>query len=296
MSDPLPYVALVTCFDENEKVNLPAVRKQVRRQIAAGNNIMCCGTNGDFSSLTHTEKTALCAAVVDEVDGRVKVIANAGTPSTFETVLLAKEFAALGVDAIPVISPYFISCTQEGLITHFSTVADSVDVPVYVYDFPARTQHHVEPATMATLSAHPNIAGIKDSGGAQESLDAYLDIAKNRDDFDVYSGPDSLIYHGLVHGSSGCISGLANVMPEALSAICQSYASGDLEAARQHQRRFSELRTDLYQFGYPPAMTKRALYLIDRSVGGSRRPALVASADMDDRLTLVLKKHGLLPA
>lgn len=294
MANPLPYVAMVTCFDQHEQLNRDAIRNQVRRQIKAGNNIMCCGTNGDFSSLTFSEKVEICAIVTEESGGVVKVIANAGAPSTFETILLAREFEKLKVDAIPVITPYFISCTQQGLISHFSAIADAVECPVFVYDFPARTQHHVEPATMAKLAEHENIAGIKDSGGAQESLDAYLEIARNQQGFDVYSGPDSLIYHGLVNGSSGCISGLANVMPDALAAICREFAVGNHEAARQQQARFSKLRADLFQFGYPPAVTKRALYLMDNSVGRSRRPALETSPDMDDQLITILKQHGLL--
>ena len=168
------FVALVTCFNDDETVNYAATRAQVRRQVAAGNNIMCAGTNGDFTALTFDEKVRLCGEVVDEVGGKAQVIVNAGMPATFETILLAREFETIGVDGIAVITPFFIACTQDGLIRHFSTVADAVTTPVYLYDIPARTQNHIEPETAQTLAAHGNIAGIKDSGGAQETLEAYL--------------------------------------------------------------------------------------------------------------------------
>ncbi len=194
------FVALVTCFNEDETINFAATRAQVRRQVEAGNNIMCAGTNGDFSALTHDEKVRLTEEVVDEVGGRVDVIVNAGMPATFETLKLAREFDRIGVTGIAVITPFFIACTQEGLVRHFSTVADAVSTPIYLYDIPARTQNHIEPATAERLSAHGNIAGIKDSGGAKETLEAYLAISARVPGFDVYSGPDHLVLWSLQNG------------------------------------------------------------------------------------------------
>ncbi len=294
MNERLPFVALVTCFNDDESLNLPATRAQVRRQVAAGNHILCCGTNGDFTALTFEEKVRLAAEVIDEAAGRVKVFVNVGTPSTHETVLLGKAMEKLGADGLAVITPYFIGCTQDGLFTHFSRVADAVNCPTYLYDIPARTQNHIEPATAARLAEHPNILGIKDSGGGQESLDAYLEIANARDDLDVFSGPDSLVYYALSKGAKGCISGLGNVMPEVVNAICARFVAGDLEGAKQQQELFTALRIDLYGLGYPPAMVKRALYLKDASVGASRQPALVPTPELDAAIRAVLVKHGLI--
>ncbi len=293
MKELLPFVAMVTCFDDQEAIDYGAVRKQVRRQVAAGNNILACGTNGDFTSLTFPEKVRVCAEVVEEAGGKVKVFANAGTPSTYETILLAKEFAALGVDALAVITPYFIGCTQDGLYTHFSRVADSVDKPVYLYDIPARTQNHIEPGTAARLADHPNIHGIKDSGGKKESLDAYLEIANGRDDFDVFCGPDSLIHYTLTKGGGGCISGLGNVMPNTVNAICKCYEQGDVAESEKQQELFTRLRTDLYALGYPPAMVKRSLFLMDSSVGASRQPALVPTPELDAKIQAILDKFNI---
>lgn len=287
------FVALVTCFNEDETVNYQATRAQVRRQVEAGNNIMCAGTNGDFTALTFEEKVRLTEEVVDEVAGRVKVIVNAGMPATFETVKLAREFDRIGVDGIAVITPFFIACTQDGLVRHFSTVADAVTTPVYLYDIPARTQNHIEPETARLLAGHGNIAGIKDSGGAKETLEAYLAVAKDIDGFEVYSGPDHLVLWALQNGAAGCISGLGNAMPLVLAGILKAVNSGDIAEAERQQAIFAAFRTDLYALGFAPAMVKRALYLQDASVGASRQPALLPNKEQDDLIAAILHRYNL---
>ncbi|WP_104663778.1 dihydrodipicolinate synthase family protein [Ensifer adhaerens] len=288
------YVALVTCFNEDETINYKATRAQVRRQVEAGNNIMCAGTNGDFSALTFEEKVRLTEEVVDEVGGRVRVIVNAGMPATFETLKLAREFDRIGVDGIAVITPFFIACTQDGLIRHFSIVADAVKTPVYLYDIPARTQNHIEPETARTLAGHGNIAGIKDSGGAKETLEAYLKVAKEVEGFEVYSGPDHLVLWALENGAAGCISGLGNAMPQVLSRILKAFNAGDIAEAEKQQATFAAFRTDLYALGFAPAMVKRALFLQDASVGASRQPALLPNKEQDDQIAEILARYSLL--
>ena len=288
------YVALVTCFNEDETINYAATRAQVRRQVEAGNNIMCAGTNGDFSALTFEEKVRLTEEVVDEVGGRAGVIVNAGMPATFETLKLAREFDRIGVTGIAVITPFFIACTQDGLIRHFSTVADAVKTPVYLYDIPARTQNHIEPETARKLAGHGNIAGIKDSGGAKETLEAYLQVARDVEGFEVYSGPDHLVVWALQNGAAGCISGLGNAMPQVLSATLKAYNAGDMAEAERQQAIYTAFRTDLYALGFAPAMVKRALYLQDASVGASRQPALLPDAGQDAQIADILRKYDLL--
>lgn len=288
------FVALVTCFNEDETINYQATRAQVRRQVAAGNNIMCAGTNGDFTALTYEEKVRLTEEVVDEVGGRVKVIVNAGMPATFETVKLAREFDRIGVDGIAVITPFFIACTQDGLVRHFSTVADAVKTPVYLYDIPARTQNHIEPDTARALAGHGNIAGIKDSGGAKETLEAYLQVANEVDGFEVYSGPDHLVLWALQNGAAGCISGLGNAMPDVLAGILKAFNAGDVVEAQKQQATFAAFRTDLYALGFAPAMVKRALYLQDASVGASRQPALLPNKAQDEQIAEILERYRLL--
>lgn len=285
------FVALVTCFNEDETINYEATRAQVRRQVAAGNNIMCAGTNGDFTALTHEEKIRLTEEVVDEVAGRAKVIVNAGMPATFETLQLAKAFDRIGVDGIAVITPFFIACTQDGLIRHFSTVADAVETPVYLYDIPARTQNHIEPETARKLATHGNIAGIKDSGGAQQTLEAYLQVAKEMPGFEVYSGPDHLVLWSLQNGAAGCISGLGNALPDVLAGILNAFNAGDITEAERQQAIYADFRTDLYALGFAPAMVKRSLYLQDASVGASRQPALLPDKAQDEKILEILRRY-----
>ena len=287
------FVALVTCFNDDETINYEATRAQVRRQVSAGNNIMCAGTNGDFSALTFEEKVRLCGEVVDEVAGRARVIVNAGMPATFETVKLAREFDRIGVDGIAVITPFFIACTQDGLERHFTTVADAVETPNYLYDIPARTQNHIEPETARLLAGHGNIAGIKDSGGAQDTLEAYMEVGRAVDGFDVYSGPDQLVHWALTNGAKGCISGLGNVMPDVLARIVSCVNAGDKAGAAKAQETYAAFRTDLYKLGYPPALVKRALYLRDPSVGLSRQPALLPDPEQDRAIAAILSRYGL---
>lgn len=287
------FVALVTCFNDDETINFDATRAQLRRQVQAGNNIMCAGTNGDFTALTYDEKIALTEAVVDEVAGQARVIVNAGMPATFETIKLAREFDRIGVDGIAVITPFFIACTQDGLIRHFSAVADAVETPVYLYDIPARTQNHIEPETALALAAHGNIAGIKDSGGAQDTLEAYLAVGRDVPGFAVYSGPDHLVHWSLENGAAGCISGLGNVLPEVLAGIIRAFNAGDQAEAARQQQIFGNFRKDLYGLGYPPALVKRALFLMDNSVGASRQPALLPDPAQDEKIRDILVKYEL---
>ncbi len=294
MSTAMSFVALVTCFRQDETIDHDAIRRQARRQMEAGNNILACGTNGDFTSLLYEEKLKICETIVTEAAGKVKVFANTGCPSTYETIRLGRDAISLGVDALSVIAPYFIACTQEGLYNHFSRIADAVTKPVYMYDIPARTQNHIETATAARLAEHGNILGIKDSGGKKETLDEYISITKSGKNFTVFAGPDSLIHYALTQGAGGCVSGLANVAPDIVAGICREFAAGNIAESARLQEALTGVRTDLYAFGYAPAMVKRALYLMDASVGASRQPALIPTAELDAKIRGVLVKHGLI--
>ncbi len=287
------YVALVTCFNEDETINYEATRAQVRRQVAAGNDLMVCGTNGDFSALTFDEKVRLVEEVANEAAGRVGIIANAGCPATFETLKLARAMDGLGLAGIAVITPYFIACTQAGLERHFGTVADAVQTPVYLYDIPARTQNHIEPETAAKLARHGNIRGIKDSGGSTETVEQYLAVARDVPGFEVFCAPDHLVLWGLQKGCTGVISGLGNVAPGVLAQIMRAFNSGDMVAAEAAQQNFAGLRKDLYALGFPPAMVKRALFSMDPSVGLSRQPALLPDPEQDRAIAAILKSRGL---
>lgn len=271
-----PFVAIVTPFNADETLNIAALTRQVERQAGAGNGIFCAGTNGEFYALSFEEKVEVAATCVAAAAGRVPVLAHIGEISTHQTIALGEAVAPLGVKAVSVVTPSFIACSQDELIAHYRRVADALTVPVYLYNIPARTGNTIQPATAAVLADHPNIIGIKDSAGSQESLDGFLEIARGRDDFDVLVGPDHLILHGLKHGAAGCISGLGNIAPKTLNSIHAAFVAGDPAKAEAAQAHYGELRKALYAHGFPPTMVKRALFLAMADVGKSRGPAAVS--------------------
>lgn len=285
------FVAIVTPFDRNEAIDTGALRRQVERQIGAGNAIFCAGTNGEFYALSFEEKVEVARICVEAAAGRQPVLAHIGEISTHQTIALGKEVQKLGVKAVSAITPSFIACSQAELVDHYTKVADALSVPMYLYNIPARTGNTIEPATARLLANHPNIIGIKDSAGSQESLDGFLAIAREREDFDVLVGPDSLILHGLKNGAAGNISGLGNVSPVTLNAISTAFERGDLAGAEAAQARFSALRKDLYAFGFPPALVKRALRHAMPEVGASRAPVLITE-EVDAQVAVISRANA----
>lgn len=271
--------AIVTAFNSEGAFNATCQREQIRRQLSAGNGIFCGGTNGEFFVLNEQEKLELTRVCVDEVNGSAPVVAHIGEISTRETIRLGKQIAALGVDAVSAITPYFVPLKQEELAAHYRAVADALPVPLFLYNIPARTGNTLQPETVRQLAEHPNIAGIKDSAGSYESLRGYLQAAEGIDGFDVLNGPDSLIHQGFVDGCSACISGLANVAPKEINAIWARFSAGDVAGSRQAQESVTGLRTDLYSVGFSPAAVKKAVNLLGYDVGDSRYAVAFSAAE-----------------
>ncbi|MEZ3501295.1 dihydrodipicolinate synthase family protein [Pantoea sp. KPR_PJ] len=282
--------AIVTCFDKAGAFNPASQREQVKRQLEAGNGIFCGGTNGEFFVLNEQEKIAVTETCVDEVNGQTPVVAHIGEISTRETIRLGKQVAKLGVDAVSVITPYFVPLKQDELIYHYQTVADALDVPLFLYNIPARTGNTLQPETVRTLASHPNIIGIKDSAGSYESLSGFIKAAEGIEDFDVLNGPDSLIHQGFVDGCSACISGLANAAPKEINAIWARFRAGDIEGSRAAQESVTGLRTDLYSLAFSPAAVKKAVSLLGYDVGDSRY-AVRFSAEEEQKIRQVVNQY-----
>ena len=287
--------AIVTPFDAAGAVCPERLRTQVRRQLKHDNGIFCNGTNGEFFVLNQEEKLLVTRTCVDEVSGKVPVVAHIGEISTAATIKLGKEVAAMGVDAVSVISPYFVPLKQHELIYHYTAVADAVPVPVFLYNIPARTGNTIEPATAAKLAEHPNIIGIKDSAGSYESLKGYLDAVRNIAGFDVLSGPDHLAHQGFLEGCSACISGLANVSPEGVSLIWKHFRDGNIDKSKAAQDFIGNLRKDLYAVAFAPAAVKKAAALLGEDVGESRYP-IVFSADDLATIKNIAARYATVPA
>lgn len=272
--------AIVTPFGADGAVNLPGLRRQVGRQMQFGNGIFCNGTNGEFFVLDKAEKLLVAATCVQEVQRRVPVVSHIGEISTAATIALGQEVAALGVDAVSVITPSFVPLKQTELMHYYTAVADAVPVPVFLYNIPARTGNTIQPATAAALAQHPNIVGIKDSAGSYESLSAYLNAVRGIAGFDVLSGPDHLAHQGFLDGCSACISGLANVSPEGVSLIWKHFRAGDIARSKAAQDFIAELRKELYAIAFAPAAVKKAVALLGEDVGDSRYATLFSEQDV----------------
>ncbi|MGG4035985.1 4-hydroxy-tetrahydrodipicolinate synthase [Paenibacillus cisolokensis] len=277
---------LLTPFTKTEDVNEPALRASVRRLIAAGaHGLFGLGTNGEFFSLSADEKVRIMEIVVDEAKGKVPVYAGTGGGSTREVAELSAKMEAIGVDALSVITPYFLPFTQRELAAHYRSVAASVSLPIVLYNFPARTGVRLEPETVAELARIPNIAGIKDSSGSMETIRQY--IAAGGPDFAVLAGSDALLLETLEAGGTGGVSGSANVVPELMISIYTHWKSGEREAAAKAQSLLAPL-TEVYRKATLPSVFKEALNRIGLEAGPCRMPIAPLPPDVSEELDGVL--------
>ena len=262
--------ALMTSLNDDESLNEAGIRTQVRRLLDAGvDGMFCLGTNGEFFVMSQDEKLEVIRIVVDEVAGQVPVYAGAGCVGTKETVRMSQAAAAAGADALSVITPYFAAASQDELYTHFVTVAESVDVPIVLYNIPMRTGVNMTPALVEKLAQVPNIAGVKDSSGNFDTMLQYIE--RTSDDFAVLSGNDGLILWNLLAGGRGGITAVSNVYPKTLVAIYQEWKAGNIEAARAAQDAIRPLRL-AQRHGNPNTITKVAANLAGFDLGPCRAP------------------------
>ncbi|WP_166969316.1 dihydrodipicolinate synthase family protein [Brevibacterium atlanticum] len=270
--------AIATPFDADENLVESALRAHVRRQLDAGvHGIFALGTNGEFYAQTPSERAEAARIVIDEVAGAVPVVIGAGGPTTKETVAIAKDAAAAGADALSIITPYFAAASQDEIAAHFRTVAESVGVPVIVYNIPARTGNAVAPATLEKLAEVENITAVKDSSGNFDTILQYLERT-DRNTFDVISGNDSLILWTLLAGGAGGISGIANIYPQTMASIYDLFVAGDSEAARAAQDSIRPIRNCL-ALGNPNTVVKHAANARGFGLGPARAPFNALSAE-----------------
>lgn len=263
--------ATATPFDEDENIAEAALRAHVRRQLTAGvHGIFALGTNGEFYAQSAAERAEAARIVIDEVAGAVPVVIGAGAATTRETIAIAADAAAAGADALSIITPYFAVASQVEIENHFRAVADSVDVPVIVYNIPARTGNAVAPATLEKLAAVDNITAVKDSSGNFDTILQYLERT-DRETFDVISGNDSLILWTLLAGGAGGISGIANIYPETMASIYDLFVAGDIDAARSAQDGIRPIRNCL-ALGNPNTVVKAAANERGFGLGPARAP------------------------
>ncbi|MEF8840772.1 MAG: dihydrodipicolinate synthase family protein [Haloarculaceae archaeon] len=286
-ADPLSLHGVVpptvTAFAPDESLDVEGTAAHARFVVDGGAHaVFPLGTNGEFALLSSEERDRVVEAVVDEVDGEVPVIAGVGQPSTRETVARAEAAAAAGADGLVVVTPYYYPLDGHGAVEHYRRVADATDLPVYVYHIPSKTGNALSLETLEEIAAIDAVAGLKDSSKDVPWLGQAID---GHPELTFMAGSDSLLFAGLEVGCTGLVSAVANVFPELVVDLYESYADGEEERARALQSRIYDVRTTLKRGPYM-AGVKTALSLreVGFDVGGLRSP--LRTMDESDRAGL----------
>lgn len=287
-------VAIVTPFNEDESVNYEAFAQLIEDQISGGTDaIIVCGTTGESSTLSHEEHLDVIRYCVKQVAGRIPVIAGTGSNCTSTAIYLSQEAEKAGVDGILVVTPYYNKCTQNGLYEHFKMVAESVKIPMILYNIPGRTGGVlIQPQTVVNLCKDvPNIVGVKDATGDLSEVATLMALADGA--VDVYSGNDDQIVPILSLGGKGVISVLSNVAPKQTHDICQKFFDGDVAGSRKIQLDAIDLIKALF-CEVNPIPVKMALNLQGKNAGPMRRPLTTMEPQNAERLEKAMKGFGIL--
>ncbi|MBR5315446.1 MAG: 4-hydroxy-tetrahydrodipicolinate synthase [Firmicutes bacterium] len=226
-------VALVTPFRDG-RIDYTALEKLIAWHMEKGTDaIIVCGTTGEASTLSPVEKLSLVEFTVKQVDHQIPVIAGSGSNDTSHSMYLSKEMQYVGADGLLVVTPYYNKATQNGLIQHYTAIADYVDIPIILYSVKSRTGLNIEPKTVKALKEHPNICGIKEASGDITQICKIASLIDNK--FDLYSGNDDHTIPMMSLGAVGCISTVANIIPAEYHQMVSDYLKGRHKAAAKMQ-------------------------------------------------------------
>ena len=285
---------ILTPMNSDESVNLDVLREQIERMIEGGvHGLFPFGTNGEGYILSEKEKIEVLEVTIDQVNGRVPVYAGTGCISTADTIRMSKKAQELGADVLSIITPSFALASQKELYNHYAEVAKHVDIPIVLYNIPARTGNKLLPETVAKLAKDVDvIMGAKDSSGDWDNLQAYINLTRYLDmGFKVLSVNDSLILPCLKAGGAGGIAGCANVYPHVLASIYDLFKAGKLEEAEVAQESIASFRA-IFKYGNPNTVVKKAVSMLGYTVGDCRRPFNYLCDEGVEELRKVLKENA----
>ena len=284
-------VALVTPF-RNGKVDFDNYGELIEWQIAEGTDaIISCGTTGEASTMTDAEQIEVVEYAVNKVNGRVPVIAGAGSNDTAHGVALSKELERAGADALLHVTPYYNKCTQKGYIQHMTAMADNVNIPIILYSVKSRTGVNVLPKTALELSKHPNIVGLKEASGDISQCAEMCRLVP--DDFEIYSGNDDMVVPLLALGGKGVISVLSNVAPKDTHDMVAKFFEGDIAGSRKIQLDAKPLIDALFA-EVNPIPVKAALEIMGKSKMEFRLPLCEPEDATVELLRKELKAYGII--
>ena len=282
-------VALITPF-ANGKIDVETLQRQVEFQIEAGTTCVCpVGTTGESPTLSPPEHERVIAAVVEAAAGRIKVMAGTGSNSTEEALGYTKWAAKTGADAALVVTPYYNKPTQEGLYLHFKALAEAVDIPICIYNIPARTGKNVEPETIIRLAEIPNISLVKEATGSMDQASQILAAT----DLTVLSGDDSITLPLMAMGARGVVSVVGNIIPREMIELVSAVDAGDIAEARRCHHRLFPLCRDMLSLATNPIPIKCAMKLLGRDTGELRMPMTPLLPEQEAKLKETLSAHGL---
>ena len=286
------FVAIVTPFKDDGSLDEGKLQELIEFQIENGTHgIVPCGTTGESPTLSHAEHDRVVELTVKAANGRVKIIAGAGSNSTAEALRLTKHAKDVGADGALIITPYYNKPTQNGLKAHFMKIADAVDIPIVIYNVPGRTGTDLLPETLANLSAHPNIVGLKEATGQLSRASQAVQLCG--EDFALLSGDDINTLPILSVGGCGVISVLANVMPKEVSDLCNTFKSGDIKNAQKIHLETLQLSIDLF-VDTNPIPVKTALQMMGRLNGRMRLPLVPMSEENAEILNRTMCNIGVI--
>lgn len=284
-------VALITPFHEDGSVNFEKLGEILEFHAANQTDaILILGTTGESSTMTHEEDDAVVEYTLKKIDGRIPVIVGSGSNCTETAIEKSVKYDKMGADALLVISPYYNKTNTQGMIHHFTAVADAVDKPVIIYNVPGRTGCNISEEAVRVLSKHPNICGIKEASGNiayATAIARYLS-----DDFVMYSGNDDMIVPLLSLGAIGVISVWANIMPKEVHQLVMDYLNGSQKKALETQLRYLNLVHALF-IEVNPIPVKEAMNLMGMNVGGFRAPLFAMDEHHRQTLAAAMKEAGL---
>ncbi|MDY4693526.1 MAG: 4-hydroxy-tetrahydrodipicolinate synthase [Blautia sp.] len=286
-------VAIVTPMYEDGRVNYDKLEELLEFQISNGTDaIIICGTTGESSTLTHGEHLKTIKFAVDTVKKRVPVIAGTGSNCTETAVMLSREAASYGADALLVVTPYYNKATQKGLIAHYTTVAQAVpDTPIIMYNVPSRTGCNIQPATAVALAKNvKNIVGVKAASGDLSQIALTMSMADGC--LELYSGNDDQVLPVLSLGGQGVISVLSNVAPRQTHDMVMKFLNGDVEGATKMQLKAIPLIKALFS-EVNPIPVKTALNLMGMEVGPLRMPLCEMEEVNKEKLAEAMRNFGI---
>lgn len=287
------YVALVTPFDREGRLDEDAYRHLIRLQLKGGTRgLVPCGSTGEAATLMHEEYRRAIEIACDESRGEVPVIAGVGTNATWKAVESAREAESLGADALLLLAPYYNKPTQEGIYQHFRAVARESRLPIIAYNIPGRTGVNIAPKTMARIAKElPTVVAVKEAAGSLDQVSEILSLTKSS--FTVLSGDDSLTVPMMSVGAKGVVSVVANVAPKQTQALCEAALKGDYKkAAALHLKMLPLVKAMFVETN--PIPVKAALALMGLCRPEPRLPLTPLTADNRPALKKALKEFGLI--